>query len=291
MLLGQKWHKLYVQDIELSRLNGGLGLVFWAFCFPLWGLLFLRSIKRIKKRFVVFWFWLQILLAFPFVLSWSVQQIDYTVRYVIYIVPLGLVALGMFLDVLKRNDFSVLLKLFKVMAMIAAFLSMTLMSICIWPQYNLKSALTEIDGNGFSYLKNAPWYVGSNYFIWELIEEISRSHGRGLSCYIASEKDEFYTAPLYGLNLQNTIYNFQRHPVGMPDVLFFNFESYYPSGKLTFVGKRIDMMEVRSNPEYVVVFAMFKKFVFVKKQLLSDPNIAACLNKFYRKYFPNKEDS
>ncbi len=289
-LFWQKWHKMFIEDIELGKFNGGFGLIFWALSFPTWIVIFIRSILRFKKNPDLFWLWVQLPLALPFVLFWPLDQIDYTVRYIIYIIPIGYLCFGLLLEALKRNGLHKLKKIFEIICLVCGYLYVSLMSISYWPTYDLTVPLEDLKNsatrNEYYRLRNGTWYIHINYYIWELIEDISRTQQNGLSCYLASTLNGYWTAPLYGLKLQNTIYNFEENPKSLPDLYYFTSHDHVPNQPLLYIGKQFKLSDVSLRNDYILIYQVERKFIFIKKDLLKNISVKKSLLNFYTNYLP-----
>jgi hypothetical protein len=121
-----------------------------------------------------------------------------------------------------------------------------------WPLMNLAPAAADPPAlramTEQRYLRNTGWDLRPMSAAWAPLDAMTRGAG-GLSVYQAGDLAVFWTAPTYGTEMQNRIWNFDRTPVAKPDAYFF----HSPRGKPFFVGKPVQRAEVAADPAFELV--------------------------------------
>lgn len=270
------------QDPGLGSLHGGFGAVFWGLCLPalayrlaaaLWAAL------RSRRLFPLF-FWGQVLvgaLAMSIVPS---ATLELTARYVLFVVGLGLVALGTVLPRLADLPGSLLgLRAFSVGASALAAIHLAGYK---WPSFQIRPAVEDwIHGrqtSEYKYLQQAGWDLPSLSQAWEPLDYLTRN-GEGWSVYMAAGYSVFWTVPTYGSRVQNRIWNFEKDPAGWPDAFIFHHDRR--GRPLHYVGRRITPEEVEADGRYALVTQTRYTTLWVRNDVLERPDVAPRLADYY----------
>ncbi len=128
-----------------------------------------------------------------------------------------------------------------------------------WPSVNLAPLagdppavrkLTEL-----RYLSVAAGDLGRMSVGWAPLDVMTRD-GAGLTVYEAADKDEFWTAPTFGVELQNRIWNFQQAPTADPEAFFYHLSPKdLPEGQPLYIGREIPRTAVATDPRFRLVAA------------------------------------
>lgn len=259
---------LYVDDVGLGSFNGGYGLIFWGMAFPCWFYVFLKSfVEAVRGKIFNFLFWLQIPLAIFMLLNIPSSDFIYTSRYVLFVTGLGLLAAGEVFYLLK--DKKVLLSALKLLCLIFGFLSITLMSISVYPHYRLDAAVQDIKSgikpSEFKYLRYSTWYLPDLSYIAAPLDYLSKNDTEGFICYGP------VSAVLYGSNLQNRMWHIEKDHSMPPDAYILN---------------RFDdekkVKEIALDQRYQLVIQTPYTVLFIRKEALEKNNRKALLAEYYK---------
>jgi len=262
---------LYFDDAGLGSFNGGYGLIFWGLAFPSWFYVFLKScIEAMKGKIFNFLFWLQIPLALCMLLSIPGSDFAYTPRYILFITGLALLALCEIFYLLK--DKRILLSSLRLLCLIFAFLSVTLMSISVYPHYRLDAALRDVRSglkpSELKYLRYSTWYLPAMSYVVEPLDYLSRNDKEGFTCFGS------VSAVIYGSHLQNRIWELEKDHSIPPDAYIFI------SDKI--LAKSLTLENAASNPEYQLITETPYSMLFIRKSALEKNNRKALLSEYYR---------
>lgn len=171
---------------------------------------------------------------------------------------------------------------------LGASLSLLAAAQSVWPFVGLQPAaedppetrkLTEL-----RHLGNAGWDIGPMTGVWAPLDEMTR-RGAGLSVYQAGNPDVFWTAPTFGTELQNRIWNFEQAPTREPDAFFFHSPGRTP----LYIGRAIPRAAVAADPRYRLVAAAGDgaMTLYVSAAALAEKGRDARLAEYYRLTAPS----
>ncbi len=285
----------FLGDLGLGNLFGGFGLLFWGLGFPAFIYLFILGLREFSPLFLSnrqqavgtgegvpsgrwfsFFFWGQLGfgLLFLFYYARSTELLFRSGRLVLFVAGLGLVALSVVWPKIS-NEVRGSEKFLKFICIGSAVLTLILLGGFRDPQYDLSEPLQDrIQG-----LVSTPYkylYLGGALEPLDILTQ----DGSGLNVYVAGPWEFFFTAPFYGLKLQNRVWNFEGNIASDPEALVFHQTEPYQ--ELFYVGKRITPKEAALNPEYVMVTQDDTVLFFLKKSVLNDSQMKERLMDFYR---------
>jgi hypothetical protein len=275
------------QDPGLGSLHGGFGAVFWGLCLPalvhaLGGAL--RTAVRSRQVFPLL-FWGQALVgALAFVTVRTDFAAEYTARYILFVVGLGLLALARSFPLLGQLPGAV--AALKAFAVGSSLLATIHLAAYQWPSYQIRPAVEDrLHGrrtSDYKYLQQAGWDLPSLSRAWEALDVLTLP-GPGWSVYMAAGYSVFWTAPSFGSRLQNRIWNFEKNPPSDPDAFIFHHDRR--GRPLHFVGRRITPEAVEADGRFALVTQTPYTRLWVKQELLERSEIAARLADYDAKTF------
>lgn len=263
------------QDPGLGSLHGGFGAVFWGLCLPALAYRLaaaLRAAIRSRRLFPLL-FWGQVLVGALALSVVPATTVHLSARYVLFVVGLGLVALGMVLPRLATLPGS--LSGLRIFSIAASALAVIHLAGYQWPSYQIGPAVEDwIHGrqtSEYKYLQQAGWDLPSLSKAWEPLDYLTRS-GDGWSVSMAAGYSVFWTVPLYGSRLQNEIWNFEKAPTGWPDAFIFHQDRR--GRPMHYVGRRITPEEVEADGRYALVTQTPYTQLWVSRARLGRPDVA-----------------
>jgi hypothetical protein len=262
------------QDPGLGSLHGGFGAVFWGLCVPALAYRLaaaLRAAIRSRQLFPLL-FWGQVLVGGLEFLIVPSETLDLTARYVLFVVGLGLVALGIVLPrLVALPGSSSALRAFSIAA---SALVVVHLAGYEWPSYRIRPAVDDwIEGrqtSEYKYLRQAGWDLPSLSQAWEPLDYLTRTGG-GWSIAMAAGYSVFWTAPTFGSRLQNRIWNFEKDPASWPDAFVFHQDRR--GRPLHYVGRRITPEEVEADGRYALVAQTPHTQLWVSRSRLGEPEV------------------
>ena len=120
MLIPSKLFLLW-KDTGLGSLHGGYGLIFWGLALPAWFYVWAKSI--IQRSRLDFWIYSLLIIGLGQLMWVSLEDYIWTARYSIFVVAIGLLALGQVLIIFDkiiffRRGIKILCVLFAVLAVV-----------------------------------------------------------------------------------------------------------------------------------------------------------------------------
>jgi hypothetical protein len=274
-------------DPGLGSLHGGFGVVFWGLGAPAVAYCCahaLRSAVRSGRLFPIL-FWGQALVGGAALLLVPSDVTDLTARYTLFVVGLGLVALGIVLRPLAAQlpySGSIL----RGFCVAASLLAVVHVAGYRWPSYQIKTAVEDWRAgrytSEYTYLQQAGWDLPSLSHAWAPLDFLT-SPGPGWSVYMACGYSVFWTAPSFGSRLQNRIWNFDAAPAAEPDAFIFHHDRR--GRPLYYVGRKITPEDVEAAGRYELVTQTPYTQLWVQRELLSQPEVSARLADYYAKTF------
>jgi len=294
----RNWPLLFPgEDIGVGSYDGGFGLVFWGFCLVSWCYIFIRNLIQLRSiNFTELILLLQLPVGMVLLLLIPQNEIMYGGRMALYVVPIGLFALCRILVVIRDVRYIILIK---TVCVLFSCLSVSLLFISTMPRFRFGQALTA-RRNGMQYSDYR--YVGSTTpvyselrYLWEPLDLLTLKEFSGVNCYLASNKELYIVAPLYGSRLQNTIVNFGSD--GQLPIQAYVYQ-YFPERDLfgnyirqdiVYLGKRILLSDlVTSNQYFVVTKSKYGCLVF-HREFFNQPDRVKQLTNYYQKTWPEEE--
>ena len=297
MLFRISAHGYYIfplEDIGVGSYDGGFGLVFWGLGFSSWLYLFAYSLRHARTtgvtRFVVL---LQLPLGFLMLLAIPSKELRYDGRLSMFVVAIGLFALGTILVMINDKFYN---SVIKITCIIFSLLTVSLMSLSTMPLFRLDRVITDRKNNitpsEYKYVMDANAVYSILRHIWEPLDFLTRDDKYGLNCYVAANSGLFALAPLYGSNLQNRLVNIDndKHKPAdafiylyYPDLdLFGNVikqDIYYPKYK-------VPIEDVLSRPENLVITQTTLGCLIISRSFICETAKLRLLRKYYGDTWP-----
>lgn len=287
------WSVLLKNPLELFRIaawdpglgsyHGGFGFFFWGCAAPALAFAAVRILRedgwRRPARLIVLALaplGMATLFVSPHADLWL------AVRFVIFVGGVVFAAAALMIDSAAARVPGAATAL-RAAAVLAACLSPLAAAQATWPSVDLRPLagdppeirkLTES-----RYLSVARWDIGPMSVAWAPLDAMTRG-GAGLSVYQAAGKDVFWTAPTFGVELQNRVWNFQEAPAGEPDAFLY----HSADGEPLYVGKAIPRSTVAVDPRYRLVAASENgaTTLYVSVAALAEKGRQARLAQYYR---------
>lgn len=270
------------RDPGLGSLNGGLGLVFWGLGLPALGWCLARAGRAwwVARDPLPLFFWL----TAPAVLGLYLAQVDaarlqFNMRLVLVLVPLGLLALALLLARL-REVLPVAVVPLRLVCVGAAGLALLVPAAATLPAMDVRPALAD--------RRDDRWTTSQHYYrqaykelarlapVFEPLDHLTLE-GPGWDVYMAAEWNLFTTAPLYGSRLQNRVWNFLpltgRRP---PDALLY----YGVQSRLYYPGGAVWPDATVEDPRYTLLARQGAAQLWVARERLAAPAVQARLAGF-----------
>ena len=120
-------------------------------------------------------------------------------------------------------------------------------------------------------------------YAWEMLDLLTLDDG--INVYMATDGAFYWTAPTFGSNLQNRIWNFEKNLTSPPDAYIYSIteELYGGSKSFFYLKQKILFRDVFNDPHYDLILTAGASFLFVSKGYLSGKMDR--LAKFYKSYF------
>jgi len=264
-LMGIPSRVLYLwKDIGLGTSGGGYGLVFFGLALPSWFYVWFQSIKQ-KNKFD-FWVYSPFMIGIGQIM-FIPGNVSWFERYSLFVVPLGLLALGQVIMIFEQIlSFK---KLIKTVCVIFAGIAVIHFSSND-PSYRIDLPIKAfVNGIHWSQQNLNPRQPS----VWGVLDYLTLNDSKGLSCHITSRsRREAYTLNsfAYGTRLQNRIWDLQQDKSPMPDAfVYLSDESWllwYNS-----YGPQITLKEMMVNPDYSLIVAEPHSFLFIRKDFFRNP--------------------
>lgn len=283
-----------LEDIGVGSYDGGFGLVFWGLGFSSWAYLFTYSLLHVRTtgvtRFVVL---LQLPLGFLMLLAIPSKELLYDGRLSMFVVAIGLFALGTILVMINDKFYN---SVIKITCIIFSLLTVSLMSLSTMPLFRLDRVITDRKNNitpsEYKYVMDANAVYSVLRHIWEPLDFLTRDDTYGLSCYVAANKGLFALAPLYGSNLQNKLVNIDNDKHKPADAFIY---LYYPDRDLFgnvikqdiyYPNYKVPMGEVLSRPENLVITQTTLGCLIISRSFICETAKLRLLRKYYGDTWP-----
>jgi len=292
MLLLEFYEKiklLFLDDIGIGSLHGGYGIFFWGIAIPSWiYFLVISIINKTKDRFTRLLIWSQLFVVIIILLSLPLKTFEVQVRFNLFAIGIGAIAVGALLEFYK--DFKFYKVILIILCSLFSVLSMTQLSTSALPTYAvdipIEDKIRQNDYSKFRYLRIS-CKNNSMMYLFETLDYITR-YNKGLNCYFAMSSYDF-VAPLYGSNLQNRVWNFDRDNEDLPDAFFFLETN---KSKIKYIKRKFTSEEIMYNRNYELIDRSDYSYFFLNKKFLEgDSEILKSLLKHYEKYFENEIES
>lgn len=281
----QKVSLLFCRDIGIGSFHGGFGIVFWGLAFPCWIYVFIESVKNILKGEIFpFFLWAQVFIGLAIIALVPLEALYLNARYSLFIISMGLLSLGKILQFFKERF--LYQKFIEYSCCILAVLSVVQLASVRLPSYAVDAPIRDIlRGKSLSqnrYLRLSS-YMPEVSRMWEALDFLTKNDKEGLSCYYATDPYFFWTAPIYGTNLQNRIWNFQTDTSTPPEALIFYFgplaEVFYSKDK------KITLEDAIKNQHYDLAAFTKHSYLFIQRDFLKREGKTSLLAEFYAEYF------
>ena len=275
MLIPSKFLLLW-KDVGLGSFNGGYGLIFWGMALPAWFYIWSRSILQ-KNKFD-FWVYLPLVVGIGQLMFPSLDRYEYLPRYSIFIVAIGLLALGQVMVVFTRFDY--FRKGIKVLCIIFAVIAIVRGDDDFG--WGIEKPIKDIVAGKYISRQSYCWGY-ENCQVWGALDYLTVNDPKGLTVYLASGN---WINPVnvygYGTKLQNRIWNIQKDKSFPPDAfLFVNIAKDANLSKI-YRGGEIALKDVMVNSEFILIERTDNDFLFIRKNFFKDSQKQQLLNKYYR---------
>ena len=283
----RKFRALFLRDFGLGELHGGFGLTFWGLAFPAWAFALGESFaSKSKERMVSLFILAQMFTGFVMLFLVPLEVFYLSPRYSLFIVAIGLLGLGKITVSLRNYGF--VYKLLVILPTAFSILALIHLATVRLPSYAVDAPLKDIMSKNFTskyrYLVFSS-YISALPYSWEAIDHITRDDPKGLSCYMAADGRFLFTAPTYGSNLQNRVWDLEEDRPQLPDVFMFNFDD---NEEFTYFEHKFTPKEIFLNTDYEIIVHGKKALCFIRKDILSTKEKKLLLSGFYRNYFENQ---
>ncbi len=272
----------FTKDWGIGSYNGGYGIIFWGLAFPSWIFLFVKSIiSKSENRLINLFMWIQIPVGFTFFLIVPIDEFHLYPRFSIFMIAIGLIALGIVIEKFNKNQIYKNAVLF--FCCIFSFISTFQIARANLPPYSVNVPIYDIINtksySNFRYLRLASTSAG---FLYETLDFITLGYNKGLDCYYAGSILNYF-GPIYGSKLQNRVWNFKKDKSGLPDAFIFVI---HDNKKVKYYGKKITIDEVINNKDYKFIDAARKAYLYLHNDYLSkDSIILDSLIRHYENYY------
>ncbi len=215
-------------------------------------------------------FWGSVIVGFALVLIVPFEEYPYaSLRYVIFIVPVCLLAVGQILTEFKRDW--IVPRIIKVIAVVSAAWTIFLPFATVYPNFNIADALVDRyqkrQVSEFYYYSNRHWRMPQDlYRMGAFLDQLTVRDKNGLMCYVAA--DDYILGSLYGSRLQNQIWNLQINPARSPDAYIF----FSLGGKeLTYIKQKILLADIARDDRFQLVYYQPGVEIYLKKDRAGVP--------------------
>jgi len=273
-------HKLFLnwKDIGLGTLHGGYGLIFWSLAFPAWLLVWVRSMAR--RNWFDFWVYSLLVLGLGQLLVVPLQDYSWTSRYSIFMVALGLLALGQAMMIFdKKVFFSRAIRISCILFAVLAVVNLSNND----PSYRIDGPIKAlINRNYFLQVKLDP----DSFTALGVVDYLTLDDAKPLYCAISTLNHptfDMVNSTLYGTKLQNRSWILEHDRPLMPDVLLFLRSKEKEQGNsdsdLPAILKEIRVI----NLEYFLIERSSQAYLFIHKDFFKDPQKQHLLYNFLKK--------
>ncbi len=283
-----KYALLFIEDTGLGSFHGGFGLTFLGIAFPCWVFVFLKSIQqfRLSKNLIPIGIWVQFILGYWILFMVPLGQLYLCPRYSIFIIPIGLLAMGTILSITKNKIYTTAIK---TLCCIFSILAVVELAIVRLPSYRIDAPIKDlIAGKNVSknkYLKFSSFMPSISYS-WELLDLLTKDDPKGLSCYVAIDGQFYFVAPTYGINLQNRVWNLQNDVSTKPDALIYYLNA---RGDAFYFKTKIPLEEAMNDPYYELILKINQEsYLFVRKDFIDQPSKRKLLAQFHHDLLTNE---
>lgn len=285
-----RFHKIYLlysKDLGFATMLGGMGLIFWGLAFPSWLIVWLKSFKGFlsRKDYLNFLTWTIVALGIALLLSIGIKDLTFTIRYVVFIVPISFLAMAqLWFSETSKDTYR---RTIKGLCITFALLQFSILAMPGPPHYMIDAAIKDIIHGEYSseskYFSQANFILPHVRYEAELLEYLTKDDAQGVTSYVVSDPFHFKIGHLYGRYLQNRVWNLMINPPAEPDV----FISHYWGEKkdLVYIGKKITPEEVIADQRYFMVSLTPRISIFIKKEALSVGKRRVRLMEYYEDNF------
>ena len=268
------------QDAGLGSLHGGFGLAFWGLALPAWFYTIIQVTvkKRDENERIFLWLVLPFLAGVGQLIMITLSALPRCPRYSLYIVALGLLALGRVLTAFDSVIF--FKKTVQILSIISAGLAILQWS-CHFARYPLGKASADFVRGRYTtesvYITQRPYGPA-----WALLDYLTIDDPQGLSFYVCMYSRPL-TSPVYGTKLQNRVWNLQKDRAAFPDAFIYYYNLHRgPRGLLRYSDPKITISEVKATQKYELVLQGRGVRFFVRKDYLQRPGKRKKIEEFYQ---------
>jgi len=246
--------RIALWDPGLGTFHGGFGFLFWGFAVPAVALEAVRTLRREgptqPSRILIL-----SLLPWGMATLFLVGYADLFVfaRLVLCVGAPASVAFARLVDDLRDRLPGAATSL-RGLAVASAAVSVVLMGSARWPLMNLTAVAADEpylrSASELKYLAATAWDLRVMAGAWAPLDAMTRE-GAGLTVYQAADWSVFWTAPTFGVELQNRVWNFSPDPMHPPQA--FMFHSW--TGQPTYLGREIHRETVAEDQQLRLVAA------------------------------------
>ena len=261
------------------------GPIFWGLALPAWFYVWARSI--VQRNMLVGWMYSWFIVGVGQLMLLPLQ--DYhqhnVARYSIFVVALGLLALGQVMMTFDRIVF--FRKTIKVLCILFAIFVVVHLGKNE-PSYRIDEPIKDIAAGKYISEQSYCGY-GADCQVWAAIDYFTADDSKGLSIYVGSMfKEDVANALDYGMKLQNRIWNIQKGKKHQPDAfLFINVVKDQRSSR-GYCHAAVTQEDVKLDPEYLLIVQVHDYFLsqdfylFMRRDYFKDPKKLKLLMNYYR---------
>jgi hypothetical protein len=275
--------RIALWDPGLGSFHGGFGFLFWGFALPA---IALTAVREVRDRSAGWVGRLLVLSLWPVGLAtlFLVGRADLFVfaRLVLSVGAPAFIAFALVIEETRRRLPGAATVL-RALAVGSAATALVLMAGSRWPLMSLAPVAADSPReravSEFRYLAATAWDLRPMAGAWAPLDAITRA-GAGLTVYQATDWPVFWTAPTYGAELQNRIWNFVQDPGHPPEA--FLFHSW--TGNPFYLGPTISRETVAANPQLRLVASERDgaTTLYVSRSALAAKNRGGRLAEYYR---------
>ncbi len=291
------WIARYLlQDARVGTYDGGFGLVFWGMGLSSWlyvtfHSMFIRRTSGIPRLIVLSY----VPIGFILLLSMPPRFIEYNGRLAMFVVAVGLFA---FTEVLAAIHERVYKGIIKGISLVLSVASVSLLVVSLQPLYRFSEAFADarngVKSSEFKYLAASYDPHVALRPAWELLDLLTRDNRSGLNCFIASDPEIYWSAPVYGSRLQNRVINMAREEAVPVDayVCTFSDKKRLTSPFLAAPGPggTTTIRDVLAKSDYVSVVHSENCCLLLRRDIFVRPEKQRILLEYYRKAWPDAVD-
>lgn len=286
---------LLLQDPGFGSLNGGLGLMFWAFALPALVVCAVRAVRpALAGDLLPLTLWGQALLVILAVLvQIDVDRLRFNLRLALPAVPFALVALALLQDRLRQAA-SGSAGVIAGAGLASSVLALVALAGFQLPTFVLKDAVADrIAGRATSpyrYYRSNGNDLQALGSAWDPLEYLTAGTS-GWSVHMLAPWPVMILGPAYGTGLQNHLWNLDwwgAEP--RPDAAIVHYGSD-PGLAFYQLGRALPPAELRRDPGWVVVNETPTTELWVRAERLAEPDTRARLMEYYRRRYPDEIDA